>query len=109
MPPGVRGALIRHVPQATNRPIHIAWQSPDATPLRHGHTLLAWQLSQHTGWDVTAHLGLPTGEVLLASWPALPSHWPRIVRPTLYEVHGLCAGLAIATAALDLANHLAEN
>ncbi|MFI2116685.1 hypothetical protein ACH489_19660 [Streptomyces rubiginosohelvolus] len=64
--------------------------------------------ASHTGWDVTAHLGLATIEVHLASWPAAPDDWPHLVRPTLLEVLGLCAALSVATAALDLSNRLAH-
>ncbi|MCZ7460612.1 hypothetical protein [Streptomyces sp. WMMC940] len=46
-------------------------------------------------------------EVHLASWPAAPDDWPYLVRPTIHEVHGLCAALAVATAALNLSNRLA--
>ncbi|GAA1890639.1 hypothetical protein GCM10009753_19160 [Streptantibioticus ferralitis] len=60
------------------------------------------------GMDVTAHLGLATGGVLLATWPGLVGDWSRIVRTTLYEVTGLCAAVTVAKAALHLANHLAE-
>ncbi|MGY5034816.1 hypothetical protein ACWC9U_28995 [Streptomyces sp. 900116325] len=34
--------------------------------------------------------------------------WPRRVRPTIHEVLGLCAALAVTTAALDLSNRLAQ-
>lgn len=67
-----------------------------------------WEPASRAGWDVTAHLGLATTEVLLASWPAAPDDWPRLVRPTIHEVTGLCAALAVASVALDLSNRLAE-
>lgn len=51
-----------------------------------------------------AHLGLATTEVLLARWPAASDVWSDLVRPTLYEVPGLCHALA----ALDLSNRLAD-
>ncbi|WP_269084794.1 hypothetical protein [Streptacidiphilus anmyonensis] len=41
----------------------------------------------------------------LASWPAAPDYWPRLVRPTIHEVLGLCP--ALATAALK-SNRLAQ-
>ncbi|MGC5410700.1 esterase, partial [Streptomyces sp. DT225] len=78
------------------------------TTLPLGRVRLRWEPAPLAGWDVTAHLGLATGEVHLASWPAAPDAWPRIVRPTLHEVLGLCAALAVATAALDLSNQLAQ-
>ncbi|MFF9322342.1 esterase [Streptomyces sp. NPDC014735] len=68
----------------------------------------ALEPASRAGWDVAAHLGLATTEALLASWPAAPDDWPRLVRPTLHEVTGLCAALAVATVALDLSNRLAE-
>jgi hypothetical protein len=46
--------------------------------------------------------------VLPARWPAAPDDWPDLVRPTLYEVTGLCRALTTATAALDLSNRLAD-
>ncbi|WP_236061639.1 hypothetical protein [Actinacidiphila acididurans] len=70
--------------------------------------MLRWETAPHRGWDVTARLALATTEVHLASWPAAPDNWPQLVRPTLYEVTGLCRALLVATAALDLANHLAD-
>ncbi|MEU8869263.1 hypothetical protein [Streptomyces umbrinus] len=41
------------------------------------------------------------------SWPAAADDWPSLVRPTLYEVTGLCAALTFGTNALDLSNRLA--
>ncbi|MGW3167413.1 hypothetical protein ACWC9Q_32165 [Streptomyces sp. NPDC001142] len=79
---------------------------PPRLPL--GRIRLHWKPASRAGWDVTAHLGLATPEVLLASWPAAPADWPRLVHPTLHEVTGLCAALAVATVALDLSNRLAE-
>ncbi|MEV5129074.1 hypothetical protein ACN6K8_001666 [[Kitasatospora] papulosa] len=52
-------------------------------------------------------MGLTNAEVLLGFWPAAPNDWPRLLRPTLYEVTGLCAALSFATSALDLSNRLA--
>ncbi|MFF5721393.1 hypothetical protein [Streptomyces buecherae] len=57
---------------------------------------------------MSAHLGLATTKVHLASWPGAPDDWPSLSRPTLHDVHGLCAALAVTTVALDLANHLTE-
>ncbi|MEV6148013.1 hypothetical protein [Streptomyces sp. NPDC051992] len=50
----------------------------------------------------------PPPEVHLASWLAAPDDWPRLVHPTVHEVLGLCAALAVATTALDLPDRLAE-
>ncbi|MEU8926245.1 esterase [Kitasatospora sp. NPDC048545] len=74
-----------------------------------GRILLRWEKASEAGWDVTARLGLATTDVHLATWPAAPDDWPRLVRPTLHEVTGLCSALAVATAALNLANHLADS
>ncbi|WP_406162244.1 hypothetical protein OG298_37175 [Streptomyces sp. NBC_01005] len=46
--------------------------------------------------------------MLLASWPAAPDDWPRLVHLTVHEMLGLCATLAVATTALDLSNRLSE-
>ncbi|QLH20566.1 hypothetical protein [Streptomyces sp. Rer75] len=46
--------------------------------------------------------------MLLASWPAAPDDWPRLVHPTVHQMLGLCAALTVATTALDLSNRLAE-
>ncbi|WP_258036301.1 hypothetical protein [Streptomyces sp. SM10] len=45
--------------------------------------------------------------MFLGSWPSTPDDWPRLVRPTLYEVTGLCAALSFATDALNLSDWLA--
>lgn len=50
----------------------------------------------------------PPPEEHLACWPAAPDDWPRLVRPTIHEVLGLCAALAVATAALGLSDRLAH-
>ena len=108
MPTGVRGALVLRVSPLSAGPLDVSWLLPDASALTLGSIRLHWEPAAHAGWNVTAHLGLANAEVHLASWPAAPDHWPRLVHPTLYEVSGLCAALAVATAALDLSNHLAE-
>lgn len=51
--------------------------------------------------DVEAHLGLPGGEVLLATWPGLCGDWTETVRPTVAEVRELHAALRLATAMLE--------
>ncbi|WP_371790385.1 esterase [Streptomyces sp. NBC_01471] len=108
MPNGVRGALVHRVSSLPDGPLDISWLPADAARLPLGHIRLHWEPASLAGWDVTAHLGLATTEVHLASWPAAPDHWPRLVRPTIHEVRGLCAALAVATAALDLSHRLAE-
>ncbi|MEE1786931.1 esterase [Streptomyces sp. SP17BM10] len=108
MPAGVRGALVRRAPAHPSHPISVLWLPTDAPRLPLGLISLRWEAASRTGWDVTAHLGLATTEVHLASWHAAPDDWPHLVRPTVHEVTGLCSALAIATAALELSNRLAE-
>ncbi|MFJ8392159.1 esterase [Streptomyces sp. NPDC094144] len=108
MPSTTRGALVQHVSALPDGPLDVTWLGPEAPRLPLGHIRLHWEPAPLAGWDVTAHLGLATTEVHLASWPSAPDDWPRLVRPTLHEVLGLCAALAVATAALDLSNRLAQ-
>ncbi|MFF7145736.1 esterase [Streptomyces nodosus] len=108
MPSGVRGALVQRVSALPEGPLHASWLRTDTPGLPLGRIRLHWEPASRAGWDVTAHLGLATTEVLLASWPAAPDNWPRLVRPTIHEVTGLCAALAVATVALDLSNRIAE-
>ena len=108
MPSGVRGALVQRISARPDGPLNIAWL-PTGTPrVPLGRIHLHWEPAALAGWDVTAHLGLATTEVHLASWPAAPDDWPRLVRPTIHEVLGLCAALSVATAALDLSNRLTQ-
>ncbi|WP_326765320.1 esterase [Streptomyces sp. NBC_01591] len=108
MPDGVRGALVRRVSARPDGPLDVTWLTAGTPRLPLGRILLHWEPAPHAGWDVTARLGLATAEVHLASWPAAPDDWPRLVRPTVHEVIGLCAALAFATDALNLSNRLAE-
>lgn len=108
MPSGVSGALVQRVSALPKGPLDVSWLPASTPRLPLGRIRLRWEPASQASWDVTAHLGLATTEVLLASWPAAPDNWPRLVRPTLHEVTGLCAALAVATAALDLSNRLAE-
>ncbi|MCX4502227.1 esterase [Streptomyces anulatus] len=108
MPDDVRGALVQRVSGLPDGPLDISWLAAGTPRLPQGRVRLHWEPASHTGWDVTAHLGLATTEVHLASWPAAPDDWPHLVRPTLHEVLGLCAALAVATAALDLSHRLAH-
>lgn len=108
MPSGVSGALVQRVSALPGGPLDVSWLPEGAPRLPLGRIRLHWEPASRAGWDVTAHLGLATTEVLLASWPAAPDNWPRLVHPTLHEVTGLCAALAVATVALDLSNRLAE-
>lgn len=107
MPDGVHGALVRRVSARPDGPLNVTWLATGSPRLPLGRIRLRWEPASLTGWDVTAHLGLATTEVHLASWPAAPDNWPRLVRPTLHEVTGLCAALTFATNALDLSNRLA--
>ncbi|MYQ48742.1 esterase [Streptomyces sp. SID4985] len=108
MPDGVHGALVRRVSARPDGPLDVTWVTDGTPRLPLGRIRLHWTPAARGGWDVTAHLGLATSEVHLASWPAAPDDWPRLIRPTIHEVIGLCAALAFATDALDLSNHLAE-
>ncbi|MFI1718906.1 esterase [Streptomyces litmocidini] len=108
MPDGVRGALVQRVSTRHDGPLDVTWLAARTPLLPLGRIRLHWEPASRSGWNVTAHLGLATTEVHLASWPAAPDDWPRLVRPTLHEVTGLCAALAFATDALDLSNRLSE-
>ncbi|MGW3389853.1 esterase [Streptomyces cinereoruber] len=108
MPDGVRGALVQRVSTRYDGPLDVTWLAARAPRLPLGRIRLHWEPASRSGWNVTAHLGLATTEVLLASWPAAPDDWPRLIRPTLHEVTGLCAALAFATDVLDLSNRLTE-
>ncbi|MFF3257824.1 esterase [Streptomyces sp. NPDC002932] len=108
MPANVHGALVQRVSALPDGPLDVTWLSTETSRLPPGRVRLHWEPAPLAGWDITAHLGLATTEVHLASWPAAPDDWPRLVHPTIHEVLGLCAALAVATAALDLANHLSH-
>ncbi|MFG2406127.1 esterase [Streptomyces brevispora] len=108
MPSGVRGALVQRVSVLPDGPLDVTWLAAESPRLPLGRIRLRWEPASLTGWNVTAHLGLATAEVHLASWPAAPDDWPLLVRPTIHEVLGLCAALTVATAALNLSNHLAQ-
>ncbi|OSP41653.1 esterase [Streptomyces sp. 13-12-16] len=106
MPDGVRGALVRRVSARPDGPLDVTWLAAGTPRLPLGRIRLRWEPAPLAGWDVTAHLGLATAEVHLASWPAAPDDWPHLVRPTVHEVTGLCAALTFATDALDLLSRL---
>ncbi|MFE3881875.1 esterase [Streptomyces lydicus] len=108
MPSGVRGALVQCASARPDGPLDVTWLAAESPRIALGRIRLRWEPASLAGWDVTAHLGLATAEVHLASWPAAPDDWPGLVRPTLHEVLGLSAALAVATAALDLSNRLAQ-
>ncbi|MET8729019.1 esterase [Streptomyces parvus] len=106
MPYGVHSALLQRISARADSPLDITWLAAETPQLPLGRIRLRWEPASRSGWDVTAYLGLTTAEVLLGSWPAAPDDWPRLVRPNLYEVTGLCAALSFATDALDLSNRL---
>jgi len=108
MPTDTGGALVRRISGLPDGPLDVTWLSANATRLPLGRIRLRWEPAGRAGWTVHAHLGLATTEVPLARWPVVPDDWPDLVRPTLYEVTGLCHALAYATAALDLSNRLTE-
>jgi hypothetical protein len=107
MPTDSGGALVHRISGIPDGPLDVAWLPMPATRLPLGRIRLSWEPAPRAGWTVHAHLGLATAEVLLARWPDAPDDWPNLVRPTLYEVTGLCHALAYATTALDLSNRLA--
>jgi hypothetical protein len=108
MPSGIRGALVQRISALSDGPLDVTWLAAHSPRLPLGRVRLNWEPASLASWDVTAHLGLSNTEVLLARWPAVPDNWPDLIRPTLYEVTGLCRALTFATAALNLSNRLAE-
>ncbi|ORT59167.1 hypothetical protein BKD26_14235 [Streptomyces sp. CB03238] len=108
MPRGVRGALVRSVPRCATEPVPTTWVSAqDRVPLRPGSVLLLWESAPSGGMNVTAHLGLASADVTLATWPNLHGDWTPVVYPTLLETIDLHAALSVAIDALHLANRLA--
>ncbi|MEU9848175.1 esterase [Streptomyces sp. NPDC047985] len=103
----MHSALVQRISTRPDGPLDVSWLAAGTPRLPLGRIRLRWEPASLSGWDVSVYLGLSTAEVLLGSWPAAPDDWPRLVRPTLYEVTGLCAALAFATDALDLSNRLA--
>jgi hypothetical protein len=108
MPEDTAGALLHRVSASPYGPLDITWLPTRLHRLPLGSIRLRWEPAPRAGWTVHTHLALATTEVLLARWPAAPDDWPDLVRPTLYEVTGLCHALTLATAALHLSNRLAE-
>lgn len=103
MPDGVRGALVHHVSDDPAHTLKISWleaDRPDRVPP--GRILLSWTHTHDGGTNVTAYLGLPAAEVLLATWPGLTGEWSHIVHPTVLEVTGLHSALTLATLVLEL-------
>ncbi|MGW1281734.1 esterase [Streptomyces tsukubensis] len=102
MPQGVRGALVREVSPHPGDILRTTWH-PATTGRRArlgpGALLLTWTPSPSGGMDVTAHLGLNTLDVTLATWPNLHGDWSTIVHPTVYEALALHAALRVATKA----------
>jgi hypothetical protein len=108
MPAGTCGAVVCESAASHQRQVRIRWVGAAQSRLAFGQILLSWKPAANGGMDVTAHLGLATDDVLLATWPGLVGDWSHVVRTTLYEVTGLCAAFTVAKAALHLANHIAE-
>ncbi|MFE2931102.1 esterase [Streptomyces sp. NPDC059278] len=102
----MHSALVHRISARPDGPLDITWLAAETPQLPLGRIRLRWEPASRRGWNVTTYLGLATAEVLLGSWPGAPDDWPRLVRPTLYEVTGLCAALSFAAAALDLSNRL---
>ncbi|WP_432167023.1 esterase [Streptomyces sp. bgisy031] len=103
----MHSALIERISARPDGPLDVTWLGAGTPRLPLGRIRLRWEPAFLSGWDITAHLGLATNEVLLGSWPAASDDWPNLVRPTLHEVTGLCAAFAFATDALDLSNRRA--
>ncbi|MFF1490067.1 hypothetical protein ACIGZH_37680 [Streptomyces sp. NPDC058319] len=102
MPEDVRGALVTTVRKAPGRTFQVRWTTlDDPARVPAGRVRLSWTPAADGRTDVSAHLGLPGAEVLLAVWPALRGDWCDVVRPTVAEVTELHAALSLATAALD--------
>ena len=103
MPTGVRGALVQESPATLAGAFRVSWMTadhPERVPP--GRILLSWKPTADGRMDVTAHLGLPGAEVLLATWPDLTDDWTRTVHPTVYEVTGLHSALTLATIVLEM-------
>ncbi|MGY1435421.1 esterase [Streptomyces reniochalinae] len=96
-----------HVPAAVGASVPVSW-SRHGTKIPDGAVLLSWRSTSNGATDVSAQLGLASGEVTLALWPNLCGNWVRIVHPTLHEVLGLHAAMSLAKDALRLANHLLD-
>ncbi|MFE7028792.1 esterase [Streptomyces sp. NPDC057621] len=103
----MHSALVQRISTRPDGPLDVTWLAAGTPRLPLGRIRLRWEPASRSGWDVSVRLGLTTAEVLLGSWPAAPDDWPHLVRPTLYEVTGLCSALSFATDALDLSNRLA--
>ncbi|MFD1660187.1 hypothetical protein ACFSL4_18780 [Streptomyces caeni] len=103
MPDGIRGALVHHVSDNPDHALTISWLEADRPNLvPPGRILLSWTPTHDSGTNVTAYLGLPTSEVLLATWPGLTGEWSHIVHPTVIEVTGLHSALTLSTLVLKL-------
>ncbi|MER5494245.1 esterase [Streptomyces sp. NPDC002490] len=103
MPVGVRGALVREVSPRPGDLLRATWHPAPRSHhdrLGPGALLLTWTPSPSDGMDVTAHLGLDTMDVTLATWPSLHGDWTTTVHPTVYETLALHAALRVATKAL---------
>lgn len=108
VPAWARGALVTHAPGDMEAPIPVTW-FPQGAVVPDGSVLLSWQPATTSATEVSARLGLTSGEVTLAHWPNLCGDWPRVIQPTLHEVLGLHAALSLAKDALRLANHLLDS
>lgn len=98
MPVDVRGAIA--IPaHGTLLATWMPLDGPSRVP--QGRVLLTWTPAGDDRTDVTAHLGLAGGQVLLAVWPGLRGDWSGVVRPTVAEVTELHAALRLATVVLD--------
>ncbi|MEW1551615.1 esterase [Streptomyces tsukubensis] len=103
VPDGRRGALVREVSPHPGDILRTTWHATPTGPrdrLGPGALLLTWTPNASGGMDVTAHLGLNTLDVTLATWPNLHGDWSTTVHPTVYETLALHTALRVATKAL---------
>ncbi|MBF9071810.1 hypothetical protein [Streptacidiphilus fuscans] len=96
MPPTVSGALVR----ATADGLEAVWLPNEPQPLSPGMIALAWTLHGQEV-EVSARIGYPTGDALLATWPRLDLNWPSMVHATIRETQGLAEALAATRAILE--------
>jgi hypothetical protein len=99
---GMRGVLVRQVSSSPGGIFQVSWLRADVPSLiPPGRIMLVWESMEGAARRVTARLGLPGGQVLLAVWPSLRGDWSDVVRPTVAEVTGLYSALCLATIALE--------
>jgi hypothetical protein len=69
---GMRGVLVRQVSSSPGGIFQVSWLRADVPSLiPPGRIMLVWESMEGAARRVTARLGLPGGQVLLAVWPSL--------------------------------------